>query len=336
MKISRLVILLCALASIGLAGCGGSEDVPSDAVAVVDGHDIAKSDYEALIAQAKKSYKNQKRDFPAAGSQEFQTLRNQAVQFLVQREQFEQKAEDLDVKVTDKQVDARLEQIQKQYFGGDKKKFEKQLKEQGITEAQVRNDIRAQIVSEKIFAQVTGKVTVGDDDIEKYYEKNKKAQYSQPESRDVRHILVKTKKQADDLYTQLQNGADFAALAKKFSEDTGSKANGGKLTISKGQTVAPFDQTAFNLKKNDISKPVKTEFGYHIIQPLSETKPAKVTPLKEVRASIKQQLAQTQKNEAMTKWVDELKDDYEDKVSYAVGFNPPPAATTGTTSTNTE
>ena len=265
--------------------------MPSDAVAVVDGQDIAKSDYEALIAQAKKSYKNQKRDFPAAGSQEFQTLRNQAVQFLVQREQFEQKAEDLDVKVTDKQVDARLEQIQKQYFGGDKKKFEKQLKEQGITEAQVRNDIRAQIVSEKIFAQVTGKVTVSDDEIEKYYEKNKKAQYSQPESRDVRHILVKTKKQADDLYTQLENGADFAALAKKFSEDTGSKANGGKLTISKGQTVAPFDQTAFLLKKNAISKPVKTEFGYHIIQPLSETKPAKVTPLKEVRASIKQQLA---------------------------------------------
>jgi foldase protein PrsA len=324
MKISRLVVLLCALASIGLAGCGGSDqDVPSDAVAVVDGQEIARSDYEALITQAKKSYKNQKRDFPAAGSQEFQTLRNQAVQFLVQREQFEQKAEDLDVEVTDKQVDARLEQIQKQYFGGDQKKFEKQLKEQGITEKQVRNDIRSQIISEKIFAQVTGKVSVSDKAIEEYYNKNK-AQYSQPESRDVRHILVKTKQQADDLYAQLQNGADFAALAKKFSEDTGSKANGGKLTISQGQTVAPFDKTAFLLKKNAISKPVKTEFGYHIIQPLSETKPAKVTPLAEVKASIKQQLQQTQKNEAMTKWVDDLKKDYKDKVSYATGFTPPP------------
>ena len=324
MKISRLVVLLCALASIGLAGCGGGDkDVPADAVAVVDGQEIAKSDYEALIAQAKKSYKNQKRDFPAAGSQEFQTLRNQAVQFLVQREQFEQKAKDLDVQVTDKQVDARLEQIQKQYFGGDQKKFEKQLKQQGITEKQVRNDIRAQIVSEKIFAKVTSDAKVSDDDIAAYYAKNK-AQYSQPESRDVRHILVKTKKQADALYAQLQNGADFAALAKKFSEDTGSKANGGKLTISKGQTVAPFDQTAFLLKKNAISKPVKTEFGYHIIQPLSDKKPAKVTPLKEVKASIKQQLQQTQKNEAMTKWVDDLKQDYKDKVSYATGFTPPP------------
>ena len=331
MKISRLVLLLCALVSLALAGCGGGdEDVPADAVAVVDGEEIARSDYEALITQAKKSYKNQKREFPAAGSQEFQTLRNQAVQFLVQREQFAQEAESLDVDVTDKAVDARLAQIQKQYFGGDKKKYEKQLKDQGITEQNVRNDIRHQIISEKIFAEVTGEVKVTDEQIEEYYEKNK-AQYSQPESREVRHILVKTKAQADDLYAQLQSGGDFAALAKKFSEDTGSKANGGKLTISKGQTVAPFDQTAFALENDEISKPVKTEFGYHVIQALGAKKAAKVTPLAEVKASIEQQLAQTKKNEAMTKWVDELKKDYEDKVSYATGFTPPPDAKSTTT-----
>ena len=333
MKISRLAILLCALVSIALAGCGGGDDeVPTDAVAVVDGQQIAKTDYNALIAQAKKSYTNQKRDFPKAGSQEFRTLKNQAVQFLVQREQFEQEAENLDVDVTEKQVDARLAQIQKQYFGGDKKKYEKQLKEQGLTDTQVRNDIRAQIVSERIFAKVTKDVKVTDKQIEDYYNKNK-AQYSQPESRDVRHILVKTKAQADRLYAQLKAGAAFAALAKQFSEDTGSKANGGKLTISKGQTVAPFDKEAFALKKNEISKPVKTEFGYHIIQPLSDSKAAKVTPLKDVKESISQQLAQTKKNEAMTKWVDELKKDYEDKIAYAVGFSPPPGAT-GTTSTS--
>jgi parvulin-like peptidyl-prolyl isomerase len=331
MKISRLAILLCALVSIALAGCGGGDDtVPTDAVAVVDGQEIAKTDYNALIAQAKKSYKNQKRDFPKAGSQEFQTLKNQAVQFLVQREQFEQEADNLDVNVTDKQVNARLAQIQKQYFGGDKKKYEKQLKEQGLSEKQVRNDIRAQIISEKIFEQVTKDVKVTDADIATYYKKNK-AQYSQPESRDVRHILVKTKKQADELYAQLQGGADFAALAKKYSEDTGSKANGGKLTISQGQTVAPFDKVAFQLKKNEISKPVKTEFGYHIIQPLSDEKAAKVTPLKDVKDSIRQQLGQTKKNEAMTKWVDELKKDYKDKVSYAAGFSPPPDAKSTTT-----
>jgi foldase protein PrsA len=313
------------LTFVALAGCGGGSDkVPADAVAVVDGTDIKRSDYDQIVAQAKKSYKNQKREFPKAGSQEFQTLKNQVVQFLVQREQFEQQAKALDVEITEKQVDARLAQIQKQYFGGDRKKFEKQLKDQGLTEAQVRKDIRSQIVSEKIFAEVTGKVKVTDKQVEDYYIKNK-SQYSQPESREVRHILVKTRAKADDIYNQLKGGADFAALAKKFSEDTGSKANGGKLTISKGQTVAPFDQTAFLLKTNEISKPVKTEFGFHIIQPLGEVKPAKVTPLKDVQDSIRQQLAQTKKNETMSKWTDDVNDKYEDKVSYAVGFKPPPA-----------
>ena len=325
----RLLILLLLLGA--LAGCGGgSDEVPADAVAVVDGEEIAKADFDAIISQAKQSYETEKREFPKAGSQEFQTLKNQAVQFLVQREQFEQEASALDVEITDKQVEARLEQIQQQYFGGDKKKYEAQLKEQGLTEKQVRNDLRAQIVSEKIFAEVTRDVKVTDKQVADYYNKNK-AQYSQPQSREVRHILVKTKKQADDLYAQLQGGADFAGLAKKFSEDTGSKANGGKLTISKGQTVAPFDKEAFALKKNEISKPVKTEFGYHIIQPLSDSKTAKVTPLKDVKESIRQQLGQTKKNEAMTKWVNDLKKDYKDKVSYATGFTPPPDAKSTTT-----
>ena len=334
MKISRLALLLSALV-LALAGCGGDEDVPANAVAVVDGEEIAKSDFDALISRAKQSYKNQKRDFPAAGTQEYQTLRNQAVQFLVQREQFEQEAADMDVEITEQQVNARLEQIQKQYFGGDKKKYEKQLKEQGISDRQVRNDIRSQLVSEKLFEQVTRDVKVSDAEIKKYYEENKE-QYSQPESRDVRHILVKTKAKADDLYAQLQDGADFAALAKQHSTDTGSKASGGKLTISKGQTVAPFDRTAFLLKKGVISRPVKTEFGYHIIEALSDVKPAKTTPLKDVQESIRQQLLQTKKNEAMTKWVDDLKKDYEDKVTYAVGFNPPPATSTGTQTDETE
>ena len=330
MKITRLLLLpVLALALLG-AGCGGDEGVPKDAVAVVDGQKVAKTDFDALLAQARKSYKTQKRDFPKAGSQEFQTLKNQAVQFLVQRVEFEQQAKDLEIEVSEKQVDARLEQIKKQYFGGDGKKYEKQLREQGLSDKQVRADIRAQVVSEEIFNKVTADVKVDDKAIAEYYEKNQ-TQYSQPESREVRHILVKTRSQANDLYDQLKGGADFGQLAKKFSQDTGSKVNGGKLTISKGQTVAPFDQTAFLLKNNVISRPVKTEFGFHIIQPLKDSKSAKVTPLKDVKQSIRQQLQQTKKNEAMTKWVDDLKQQYEDQVSYAIGFTPPPAATTGAT-----
>src|SRR5687767_4877005 len=215
MKITRVLLLPALLLALLAAGCGGgSESVPADAVAVVDGDEVAKSDYDALITQARKSYTNQKRDFPKAGTPEFQTLKNQAVSFLVQREQFEQQAAELDVEVTDKQVVARLEQIKKQYFSGDSKKYEEQLKDQGLSYRQVRADIRAQLVSEKIFNAVTKDVKVSDAEVQAYYEKNEE-QFSTPESREVRHILVKTKALAEQLAAELRAGADFAALAKK-------------------------------------------------------------------------------------------------------------------------
>jgi parvulin-like peptidyl-prolyl isomerase len=328
--VKRTAALVAALL---LAGCGGGgDDVPADAVAVVDGVEIPKSDYEALVAQTRTSYKSQKREFPTTGSQEFRTLKNQFVQYLVQRQEFEQEAKALDIDVTEKQVDARLTKIQKQYFGGDKAKYEQQLRQQGLTEAAVRKDLRAQIVSEKIFADVTKTAKVTDAEIDTFYARNSE-RFSRPATRDVRHILVKTKAKADDLYAQLKAGGDFAALAKKFSQDTGSKENGGKLTVSRGHTVPAFDEAAFALKVNELSRPVKTEFGFHVIQALSAVTPATTPPLQDVQDSIRSQLLQTKKNDAMTAWVNGLKKRYAAKVSYATGFAPP--ATTSTAATTT-
>jgi parvulin-like peptidyl-prolyl isomerase len=332
--LSSPVGLLTGLAlALAVAGCGGgSESVPAGAVAVVDGTEIPKAELDAQIDTARKSYSSQQREFPKAGTPEYKTLRDGFVQFLVQREQLEQKADELELEVTEEQVAGRLEQVKQQYFGGDEQRFREQLVDQGLTEPRVREDLRAQLLSERIFNAVTKDVKVSDADVEAYYEKNAE-QFSTPESREVRHILVKTRAQAEAIAAELKGGGDFAALAKKHSTDTGSKASGGKLTITRGQTVAPFDKQAFALAKNEVSAPVKTEFGFHLIEPLSEVKEASKAPLKEVRDSIRQQLLQTKKNEAMTEWVDELKKEYDDKVSYATGFTPPPAAT-GTTSTS--
>ena len=199
----------------------------------------------------------------------------------------------------------------------------------------MRADIRAQLTSEAIYEKVTKDVKVSDADVKKYYEQNK-AQFGTPESRVVRHILVKTKKQADDLFDRIKAGEDFAKLARQFSQDTASKAKGGELTITRGQTVAPFDQTAFLLNKGSTSRPVKTEYGYHIIQPVGDVKPAKTTPLNaSVKTQIRTTLEQQKKTEAMTKWVEELKEQYDGKINYAVGFAPPAGSETETGETDT-
>jgi len=154
----------------------------------------------------------------------------------------------------------------------------------------------------------------------------------------VRHILVTKKALADSLYQQVKSGGNFAKLAKQYSKDPGSAANGGKLTVSKGQTVPAFDKAAFSLKNGEISQPVHTQYGYHIIQALSAIKPAATTSLAQVRASIKQQLEQQKKNDKITKWLEDTKKGYcGGKIKYQIGYqpNPDPCATlTGATSTS--
>jgi parvulin-like peptidyl-prolyl isomerase len=205
------------------------------------------------------------------------------------------------------------------------------VKANGLSEATVRSDIvEPQLISEAIYKKVTGDVKVTDKDVAAYYKSHPKT-YQQPESRDVRHILVPTKKQADKLYDQLKAGADFAKLAKKFSKDPGSAVQGGKLTIVKGQTEGPFDQTAFLLKKGQLARPVKTQYGYHIIQALSEVRPPKVTPLSQVKESIRQTLLRERQNAAMAKWVKDTKKDFEKKIHYQVGYAPPKTTTSGST-----
>jgi parvulin-like peptidyl-prolyl isomerase len=323
----RLLLPLALLVAL-VAGCGGggsSASVDDQDVAVVGSQHIDKSLFNALMAQAQRSYQSQGRKFPKQGTSDYTAIKNQAVTLLVQQAEREEKADDIGVKVSDKDVDKRLDQIKKQYFGGSEKKYQQQLKKQHLTDAQVRRDIRAQLISEKVFNNVTGDIKATDAEIHDYYIQHPQL-YAQPQSRDVRHILVKNKALADKLYSELKGGASFAVLAKKYSTDPGSKSQGGKLTVAKGQTVPEFDKAAFALATNALSKPIKTQYGWHIIQPLSNVKPRTTTPEKQVKESIRQQLLQQKKNEAMTGWVNDLTKDFckGDKVRYQTGFKPNP------------
>src|SRR5918997_6362106 len=157
MKSGKIVVsLFAAVACLALAACGSEKPaVPADAVAVVGDETITKTEFDRLIEQARGSYKQQKRAFPKAGSQEYQALRGQAMQFLVQRAQFEQKAQEFDIEVTDEDVDKRLAQLKKQYFQGSQKKYTEQLEQQGLSEEQVKDDVRAQLIQERLYNQVT-------------------------------------------------------------------------------------------------------------------------------------------------------------------------------------
>jgi parvulin-like peptidyl-prolyl isomerase len=339
---NRLIALLAALAfGVALVGCGGDDDdgsgdVPPTAIAVVGDREIPKTEYDRLLTQAQATYEAREQEFPEAGTPEFAQLRNALVRSLVEQAQFEIAAEELDVTVTEEELDKRLDELKQQFFDGDEQKYKDELEKQGLTEEQVLKDLRTRMLSEKIFEKVTSEVKVTDADIQAYYEQNK-AQFEQPASREVRHILVKSKAKADDIHAQLENGGNFAKLAKQFSTDPASKNEGGKFTAQKGATVAPFDKVAFELETGELSEPVKTQFGWHIIEAVGDVQEASTQPLSEVEESISTTLLEEKKNARINEWIKELQDRFADRTSYAPGFEPPPEAetTTGESDTTT-
>jgi foldase protein PrsA len=337
--LSGVVLVL----AVSACGGGGPRNVPNDAVAVVGDQTISKSEWDALIQQTKQNYKATNHSFPKAGSVELANLRSNATQFLISASEYEQEAGKMGIKVSDTDVQARLDQIKKQFYasqsGGKpaskeqiEKRYQQALKQQGFTDEEVRKGIRITLFRERVQKKVTEGIKVSDDDVKSYYDKHKQ-QYetpAQPASRDVRHILVKKKAKADQIYTQLQkNPKLFPKLAKKDSIDTSSAQAGGELPggAVKGRLVKPFEKVAFSLKVHEISKPVHSQFGWHIIQamgPVRPPQPAKPTPLSQVKEAIRQTLLQNKRNDATQKWEKKMIKHYCGTIAYQSGYAPAP------------
>lgn len=343
-SLRSILVVATLLLAFAAAGCGSGDDgssgsVSADAVASVGGEEISRETYDRLIGQAEKTYKARKQEFPKVGTPEYEQLKQAIVRSLVEQTEFKIGAEELGIEVSDEDVEKRLDELKQQFFQGDEEKYKKEIEKQGVTDEQVREDVRNRLLSERIFKEVTKDVKVTDQEVSDYYDENK-TQFETPASREVRHILIacdkpaacrRAKEKADDLYRQIRAGGDFAQLAKKNSDDPSSAEQGGKFTAQKGATVPPFDRTVFALKTGELSKPVKTQFGWHIIEATSAIEPASTRPQAEVEKDIRQQLLQQKQNDAMNKWVAALKKRLADEIDYAPGFQPPATTSTGAT-----
>lgn len=160
------------------------------------------------------------------------------------------------------------------------------------------------------------KETVSGQQIERHYNENIQ-QYSTPEQVRASHILLKTdgkddaavKKQAGEILAKAKGGADFAELAKKYSQDESNAAKGGDLDyFGRGQMVPEFDAAAFSMQPGQISDLVKTQYGYHIIK-MVDKKAATQRPLSEVRAQIEDQLKWEQAQAQAQKTADDIAKD---------------------------
>ena len=246
------------------------------------------------------------------------------------REQFEKMLKRL--KTDNKLTDEEFEQ-----------KLSTQLRVQAITRAQWEQQILDKATVAFILEREL-KVALSDEDVKKYYDEHP-ARFEQPEQVRASHILIGTRdpntntelteeqkkakrKLADDLLKRARAGEDFAKLAKEFSDDPGSKDNGGEYTFPRGQMVPEFEAAAFSLGTNQISDVIATQFGYHIIK-LSEKIAAKKIELAKISEDLKEGLKQQEMQKLLPDYFEKLLKEsnleiLDEKIKAASALKPPP------------
>lgn len=223
---------------------------------------------------------------------------------MIDAEIINQEAKKEKIQVTDEEIDAEMENYMAQYGG--EEMFESVLQQSGLTKDDLKGDIIQYIQIEKL---VDSRISITDEEIKEYFEENKD-KLGQEEQVKASHILVEDEKTAKDLKKQLDDGADFAELAKEHSTDPGSAENGGELGFfGKGKMVKEFEDVAFAAKVDEISEPVKSEKGYHIIK-VEEKKEAKEATLEEKKEEIKDTLYRNKVQTEYATWMNEKKQEY--------------------------
>jgi peptidyl-prolyl cis-trans isomerase C len=281
-----------------------------DVLARVNGEDVKKIDFDRLIKNMELSA-NQPVP-PDRRDEIYRKTIDQLVTYTV----LSQETRARNVTVTDAEIEANVQQMQKQF--PNEAEFKKALTARGMSIERLRADARIDMSINKMMeAEVASQPPPTDGQIREFYDKNPD-KFKQDEAVRASHILIKvdekaaeaTKKKAraeiDAVLKQCQGGSDFAELAKAHSQD-GSAPQGGDLNFfSKGQMVPPFEQAAFALQPGQLSGVVTTQFGYHIIK-VTERRPASTVPFEQVSPRIKEFLVQQQKEERAEAFIESVK-----------------------------
>jgi foldase protein PrsA len=226
---------------------------------------------------------------------------------LITNKVIEMEASKEKVKVTGNEIDDELTKLQESYGG--EEAFAAALEQNQVSMDRIREDIEVYLLAEKMIG---ASIDVSEEEKKNYFEENKES-FDQKEQVKASHILVEDEATAMKVKEELDQGKDFAELAKEFSTDSSNAENGGDLGyFSKGEMAEEFEKTAFALEAGAISEPVKTEFGYHIIK-LVDKKAAKAAEFDEHKEEIKELLFDQEVQAEYTNWLEEKKAEYEIK-----------------------
>ena len=325
-----LVSLLVVVLLVAVAACSPAEPVanvesPSKKVAIFEGGEVTLGELQEFAQQSGAGELSPE-------SPQYEAIVAQLMPQLVEIEIAKAYAQEQGITVSEGEVNEEIEVLkdqiaqQAQAQGQDVDRgeaFEGALQQAGLTEEQLREQLREQLPVQEVQERVTGDAGPSQEEVERFYEENKAAQFTSPETRCARHILFNKdqREQAEEVKGRLQDAGDFAQLAQEFSQDPGSAENGGDLgCLGRGETVPDFEEAVFGAERGEIVGPVETEFGYHLIE-VTDVREEATQPLSEVEAQIRDQLTTEAQTEEFTAWLQRQKE--QRNVKYLPGYKPP-------------
>ena len=312
MRISRACIAL--LAVFALTGCARllepaaavvyGRKIPVDEVNEGLDRFVATGEFERLSAQG-----------DSAGSIKRQFEQGFLSQ-LIRRAVLSPKAEELDVEVTDQELEARLDEIRNDFPSP--AAFQEALKEQGLEEAQLEELISDSLLEEELRTEVTERAAPAEADLRDYYD----AHIDDFEQTHAQHILVDNRELANVIAERLGDTPkkkleqQFDQLARRFSEDKSNAKDGGDLGyFAPGDFVPEFEDAAAKLDVGEVSGPVRSEFGFHIIWVTDR----RVESFEDVRTELDQRLRQENEDRVWSDWLVDAYKDAEVKVNPRYG-----------------
>jgi len=234
------------------------------------------------------------------------SLKKNILDQLINYELFYQQAQKEKIKISNDDINLEIDKIKDNFSSPEE--FNEALKANNITLAQLKEDIKRQLMTNKVLEETKNQVTITDEELLEYYNENKESLF-EPEQVNARHILVETEEEANNLLLQLKEGlTDFAELAKEKSIGPSAPSGGDLGFFARGQMVKEFEDVAFSLEPGEISDVVQTQFGYHIIK--CEEKKEKYSPtFEEAKERINNTLKYQRENEAISTLISKLKEE---------------------------
>ncbi|GAI18053.1 unnamed protein product, partial [marine sediment metagenome] len=225
---------------------------------------------------------------------------------LINYELFYQQAQKEKIKISNDDINLEIDKIKDNFSSPEE--FNEALKANNITPAQLKEDIKRQLMINSILEETRNQISISDEELLEYYNENKES-FLELEQVYARHILVETEEEANNLLLQLKEGlTDFAELAKEKSIGPSAPSGGDLGFFTRGQMVKEFEDAAFSLEPGEISDVVQTQFGYHIIK--CEEKKEEYSPaFEEAKERISNTLRYQKENEAISTFISKLKEE---------------------------